>query len=175
MKRILAAMTVLISFFVASIAASAADSNLFVDKNPSIYLFYMSDCPYSRDARQFLAKEAKKDERLRVVELNVDTSEAFQDLLQRVYERIGLPGLGVVPLIVVGDHFQIGYDGDVAGKQILSDVARCRESGCRDWVGEMMNELNQIATPVASTGRIAMPATLAIKSGAHAKAVKMAR
>lgn len=145
---------------------SAADSNLFVDKNPNIYLFYMNDCPYSKKARAFLTKEAKKDEKLHVTELNVTTSEAFQDLLQRVYERIGLAGFSVVPLIVVGNHFQIGYDGDDAGKEILSDLADCRANGCTDWVGEMMNDLNQMASPVVFHGRIA---SLSTKITGHGK------
>lgn len=171
MRSVLTALALLF----AAGTALAADSNLFVDKNPSVYLFYMTDCPYSREARKFLANEAKKDAQLRVVELNVDTSEAFQDLLMKVYDRIGLPGLGVVPLAVVGNHFQIGYDGDEAGKQILNDVAQCRKEGCRDYVGEMMNELTQMATPLSFSGRISKLSTAAPKVPANSIAEAKAK
>src|SRR5688572_31895155 len=89
---------------------------------PQSYFFWSASCPYSKAARTFLAGEQAKDPRLRIRDFEVDESDANMRLLGRVYEKIGLPGFMVVPVVVVGHHVVIGYDGDeTTGAEILND------------------------------------------------------
>jgi hypothetical protein len=69
----------------------------------------------------------------------VDASVANTRLLGRLYEKIGLPNFVVVPVVVVGHHIVIGYiDDETTGAEILSDVSKCRKSGCKDAVRELI-------------------------------------
>ena len=108
---------------------------------PQVYFFWSASCPYSKEARTFLAGAQAKDPRLRIRDFEVDESVANTRLLGRLYEKIGLPEFWVVPVVVVGHHVVIGYIGDeTTGAEILSDVAECRKIGCTDAVRDLIEE-----------------------------------
>jgi hypothetical protein len=108
---------------------------------PQIYFFWSVSCPYSKAARTFLAAAQVKDPRLRIRDFEVDESVANTRLLGRLYEKIGLPEFWVVPVVVVGHHVVIGYIGDeTTGAEVLSDIAECRNTGCKDTVHDLLEE-----------------------------------
>jgi glutaredoxin len=108
---------------------------------PQVYFFWSATCPYSKAARSFLAGAQAKDPQLRIRDFEVDESIANARLLGRLYEKIGLPEFRVVPVVAVGHHVVIGYiDDETTGAEILSDVAECRKTGCKDEVRDLMEE-----------------------------------
>jgi hypothetical protein len=108
---------------------------------PQIYFFWSVSCPYSKAARTFLTAAQVKDPRLRIRDFEVDESAANTRLLGRLYEKIGMPAFWVVPVVVVGHHVVIGYDGDeTTGAEILSDIGECRNTGCKDAVHDLIEE-----------------------------------
>jgi glutaredoxin len=132
--------------------AMAAD-----DREPQLYFVWSASCPYSKAARAFLQSAKAKDTRLRIRDFEVDESVANTRLLGRLYERIGLPELWVVPVVVIGRHVVIGYiDDATTGAEILDDVAECRKSGCKDAVHDLIKEqepIDQVAA-VAPVARV---------------------
>jgi hypothetical protein len=118
---------------------------------PQIYFFWSASCPYSKAARTFLAAAQIKDPRLRIRDFEVDESAANTRLLGRLYEKIGMPAFWVVPVVVVGHHVVIGYDDDeTTGAEILSDVAECRKTGCKDAVRDLIEEEGRLDQVVAT-------------------------
>jgi hypothetical protein len=108
---------------------------------PQIYFFWSASCAYSKAARVFLAAAQVRDPHLSIRDFEVDESVANTRLLGRLYEKIGMPAFWVVPVVVVGHHVVIGYDGDeTTGAEILSDVAECRKTGCKDAVHDLIEE-----------------------------------
>ena len=125
---------------------------------PQIYFFWSASCPYSKAARTFLAAARAKHPRLRIRDFEVDESVANTRLLGRLYEKIGIPEFLVVPVVVVGHHVVIGYiDDETTGAEILSDVAECRKTGCKDAVRDLFEEEGRVDQVVAtaSTARVA--------------------
>jgi glutaredoxin len=119
---------------------------------PQIYFFWSASCPYSKAARTFLAGAQAKDPRLRMRDFEVDESLGNRRLLGRLYEKIGIPEFLVVPVVVVGHHVVVGYINDeTTGAEILSDVAECRTTGCKDAVLELIEDENRIEQVVAAT------------------------
>ena len=118
---------------------------------PQTYFFWSASCPYSKAARTFLAAAQAKDPRLRIRDFEVDESVANTRLLGRLYERIGLPEFWVVPVVVVGQHVVIGYvDDETTGAEILSDVAECRKTGCKDALRDLIEEEGRVDEVVAT-------------------------
>lgn len=108
---------------------------------PQIYFFWSASCPYSKAARTFLAAQQAKDPGVLIRDFEVDESVANTRLLGRLYEKIGLPEFMVVPVLVIGHHVVIGYDSDeTTGAEILSDIAECRKTGCKDAVHDLIEE-----------------------------------
>jgi glutaredoxin len=108
---------------------------------PQIYLFWSASCPYSKAARTFLEAAQAKDPHLRIRDFEVDESIANTTLLGRLFEKIGIRQLSLVPVVVVGHHVVIGYiDDESTGAEILRDVAECRKTGCKDTVRELIEE-----------------------------------
>jgi hypothetical protein len=57
----------------------------------------------------------------------------------------------VVPVVVIGHHVVIGYDGDeTTGAEILSDAAECRKTGCKDAVRDLIEEEGRLDQVVAA-------------------------
>jgi hypothetical protein len=148
--RTFAALILWLALFAPALRAESTE--------PEIYFFWSASCPYSKAARTFLAAAQVKDPRLRIRDFEVDESTASMRLLGRLYEKIGMPAFWVVPVVVVGHHVVIGYDDDeTTGAEILSDVAECRKTGCKDAVRDLNEEegrLNQVVA-TAPTARVA--------------------
>jgi glutaredoxin len=118
---------------------------------PQIYFFWSASCPYSKTAQTFLAGAQAKDPRLRIRDFEVGENDANMRLLRRLYEKIGLPEFMVVPVVVVGHHVVIGYDGDkTTGAEILSDIDECRKTGCKDAVHDMIEEEGRLDEVIAT-------------------------
>jgi hypothetical protein len=118
---------------------------------PEIYFFWSASCPYSKAARTFLGAAQIKDPLLRIRDFEVDESAANMRLLGRLYEKIGMSAFWVVPVVVVGHHVVIGYDGDeTTGAEVLSDVAECRKTGCKDAVRDLIEEEGRLDQVVAT-------------------------
>jgi hypothetical protein len=141
--RILAALLLSSVLFAPTVRAESTE--------PQIYFFWSASCPYSKAARTFLATAQAKDPRLSIRDFEVDESIANTSLLGRLYEKVGLPKFMVVPVVVIGHHVVIGYiDDETTGAEILSDVAECRKTGCKDAVRDLVEEearLDQVAAP----------------------------
>ena len=119
---------------------------------PVIYFFWSASCPYANAARTFLAAAQAKDPGLRIRDFEVDESVANTRLLGRLYEKIGLPEFAVVPVVVVGHHVVIGYiDDKTTGAEILSDVAECRKTECKDAVIEREGRLDEVVATAPMT------------------------
>jgi glutaredoxin len=148
-RRILAALLSCAVLLVPALRAEGIE--------PQVYFFWSASCPYSKAARTFLAGAQAKDQQLRIRDFEVDESIANTRLLERLYEKIGMPEVRVVPVVVVGHHVVIGYiDDETTGAEILGDVAECRKIGCKDAVRDLIEEedrLNQVAT-TSVTARI---------------------
>ena len=148
--RILAALLFSTVLFAPTVRAESTE--------PQIYFFWSASCPYSKAARTFLAAAQAKDPRLSIRDFAVDESIANTRLLGRLYEKMGLPKLMVVPVVVIGHHVVIGYiDDETTGAEILSDVAECRKTGCKDALRDLVEEearLDHVAATVP-TARVA--------------------
>jgi glutaredoxin len=118
---------------------------------PEVYFFGSASCPYSKAARTFLAAAQAKDPRLRVSDFEIDENVANTRLLGRLYEKIGMPAFWVVPVVVIGHHVVIGYDADeTTGAEILSDIAECRKTGCKDTVRNLIEEEERLDAVAAA-------------------------
>ena len=143
MGRTLAALLISMVLLVPTLRAEGTE--------PQIYLFWSASCPYSKAARTFLAAAQGKDPRLSIRDFEVDGSAANTRLLGRLYEKINLPGLWVVPVVVIGHYVVIGYiDDETTGAEILSDVAKCRRIGCKDAVRDLIENDGHLDQAVAA-------------------------
>ena len=107
---------------------------------PMVYLFASASCPYSKAARSFLQTAQAGDAALSVHDFETDESPANLRLLGRLYDKIGLPQLRVVPTIVIGHHVIIGFiDDGSTGREILDTVAECRRTACKDAVRDLID------------------------------------
>jgi hypothetical protein len=148
--RTLAALLLSVVLFAPALRAEGTE--------PRIYFFWSASCPYSEVARTFLAAAQAKDPGLRIRDFEVDESVANTRLLGRLYEKIGLPEFWVVPVVVVGHHVVIGFiDDETTGAEILSDIAECRKTGCKDAVRDLIEEEGRVDEIVATapTPRVA--------------------
>ena len=60
----------------------------------------------------FLEGARGEDPKLHIRDFEVENSLGNAIVFSRVYERIGMAGLGAVPLILVGPHVFIGFDDE---------------------------------------------------------------
>lgn len=142
MARILAA---LLACMVLLGPAAGADKG-----DPVVYFFWSATCPYSKAARTFLLAAQAKDAALSVRGFEIDRSLSNTRLLGRLYDKIGLPEAPVVPTIVIGHHVIVGYIDDAStGAEILSTLAECRKTACKDAIRELLRTEGQLE---ASTG-----------------------
>ena len=116
------------------IAAQAARADT---QEPILYFFWTGDCSYCDQARSFLDRARAEDSAIQVRDFEVENSLANAIVLSRVYERIGMAGLAVVPLILVGTHVYIGFD-DNTGRDVLEGIKECRTKSCRDIVHDLI-------------------------------------
>jgi hypothetical protein len=128
-----------------------------------VYFFWAPDCPGCEDARAFLEKARADDPRIEVRDFDVEASLDNAMLFDRLYERIGMPGFGALPLIVIGAHVVIGYDDEGAG-EILGHIRDCRQRECLDIVAAIMREQGEpvrasrcATTLPAAHGRVGAP------------------
>jgi hypothetical protein len=118
---------------------------------PVIYFFWSATCPYSKAAKTFLEAAQAREATLRLRDFEVDGSIANGRLLERLYDKIGLPETRVVPTIVVGTHIIIGYiDDDTTGREILTAVEECRNAACKDAVHELIEMQDRLEAMVGS-------------------------
>jgi hypothetical protein len=123
---------------------------------PQVYFFWSASCPFSQAARAFLVGAQAKDKSLRVRDFQVDDSIANTRLLGRLYEKVGMPALWIVPVTVIGHHVVIGYiDDATTGAEILGDVAECRKTGCKDAVKDLIEEQDRLEAVAAVAPAIA--------------------
>jgi hypothetical protein len=112
---------------------------------PIVYLFWSAGCQYSKAARTFLQAAQAKDAALSMRDFEVDQSVPNTRLLARLYDKIGLPETRVVPTIVIGHHVIIGYiDDDSTGREILSTLAECRKTPCKDAVRALIETQDRL-------------------------------
>ena len=105
---------------------------------PRVYLFWGASCPHSQAARSFLLKQRERDPNLQLLELETEGSLINAVLLSKLFAKIGLPELTVVPTVVVGSSITIGYiDDAITGQEIMDTIASCRKDGSnslwRNW------------------------------------------
>lgn len=128
------AFALILSVWIATLAVRADR-----DRELTIYFFWAGDCPYCALAQTFLDNAWIEDPRMQIRDFEVENSIANAILFNRVYERIGMSGLGAVPLIVVGPHVYVGFDEDSA-REILQQIKECRKRGCHDIVHDLIQE-----------------------------------
>jgi hypothetical protein len=111
------------------------------DGEPQVYFFYAESCEHSQKARAFLQKAQLDDRQLRVRGFEVEQNPSNLELLDKVYARIGFPGLALVPVTVVGSHVVVGYvDDGSTGREILERVAECRRQACPDKMRDLIED-----------------------------------
>jgi hypothetical protein len=115
-------------------AGAAAAAN-----EPTVYVFWSSDGERSKQAVNFLLSATRADPSLSVRYFQLDESADNRQLLERVYQRIGVPGLYAIPSIFIGANVFMGFDSvENAGKSILNSVAKCRRESCVDLVRDLI-------------------------------------
>lgn len=113
-------------------------------EEPRVYLFWGASCPYSNAAHAFLKKQSEHAPGLQVVELETEGSALHRTLLGKLYRKIGLGGVTIVPTIVVGGTIHIGYiDDETTGEEIMESVAACRKERCADIMAPIIQQLHQ--------------------------------
>ena len=127
----------LLSLWITSQSAPAAE------RKPQVYYFWAASCSFCEAARVFLEKVRETDPEIQVRDFEVENNLNNAILFSRVYERIGMPGFGVVPLFVIGTHVVIGFD-DAAGREILNHISDCRKRECRDIVRDLIREPSEV-------------------------------
>jgi hypothetical protein len=110
---------------------------------PTVYFFWTKGCQYCKRADGFLGHALGEDPKLHIRDFEVESSLGNAIVFSRVYERIGMKGLGVVPLILVGPHVFIGFDEE-SGREILERVKECRKKPCRDIVHDLIRQPNDL-------------------------------
>jgi hypothetical protein len=137
----------------AALAQEKPDSK--PDREPQVYFFWSASCPFSKAARTFLHGAQARDAGLKVRDFEVDGSIANMRLLGRLYERVGMPDVRVVPVTVIGHHVVIGYiDDATTGAEILGDVEECRKAGCTDAVRDLIERQDRFEAVAAAQGPV---------------------
>jgi glutaredoxin len=113
------------------------------ERNPQVYFFWAASCSYCQAARLFLDTTRATDPKIQIRDFEVENNLNHAILFSRVYERIGMPGFGVVPLFVIGTHVVIGFD-DAAGRDILNHISDCRKRECRDIVHDLIRKPDEV-------------------------------
>jgi hypothetical protein len=131
MRHVLA---VILSMWIATQAVRAEG-----DHEPTVYFFWAGSCPHCAIAQTFLDKVRDEDPRIRIRDFEVENSLANAIVFSRVYERIGMAGLGAVPLILVGPHVFVGFDEE-SGREIFQYIKDCRKTACRDIVHDLIRQ-----------------------------------
>lgn len=124
---------ILLSMWIATHAVRAEGDE------PTVYFFWAESCPDCAVARTFLETARGEDSELHIRDFDVENNLANAIVFSRVYERIGLAGLGAVPLILVGPHVYVGFDEE-SGREILQQVKNCRKTACRDIVRDLIRQ-----------------------------------
>jgi hypothetical protein len=117
-----------------SLAAQPASAD---PREPTLYFFWTRDCSYCDLAQSFLERARAEDPKIQLRDFEVEGSLANAIVLSRVYEKIGMAGFAVVPLILVGTHVYIGFD-DNTGRDVLEGIKECRKKDCRDIVHDLI-------------------------------------
>ena len=130
-------LVALLSLWITTQPAPAAERTSYV------YFFWAASCSYCQSARLFLDKARATDPKIQIRDFEVENNLNNAILFSRVYERIGMPGFGVVPLFVIGTHVVIGFD-DAAGREILNHISDCRKRECRDIVHDLIREPSEV-------------------------------
>ena len=112
-------------------------------REPTVYFFWARGCQYCERANAFLGRARGEDPKLHIRDFEVESSLGNAIVFSRVYERIGMAGLGVVPLVLVGPHVFIGFDEE-SGREILERVKDCRKRPCRDIVHDLIRQPNDL-------------------------------
>jgi hypothetical protein len=110
---------------------------------PTVYFFWAKGCQDCERASAFLGHARGDDPKLHISDFEVESSLGNATVFSRVYERIGMAGLGVVPLILVGPHVFIGFDEE-SGREILERLKDCRKKPCRDIVRDLIRQPNDL-------------------------------
>ena len=137
-------------FLIAALASSAVMPRLAVaaepkSNQPIVYFFWSASCPYSKAARAFLRSVQARDPALVLRDFEIDQSLANSRLLERLYDRIGLPGARVVPTVVIDHQIIVGYiDDDTTGRDILDAVDACRKTACKDAVRNLIEAQDRL-------------------------------
>ena len=139
-----------------------------VDTEPHVYFFWTASDDHSLNAHAFLSKAQTNDAKIRVHMFEVEQSVFNAMLLAKVYERIGLPGLALVPLTITGKHVIIGYsDEATTGREILDRIAECRKVECPDAMRDLVEGARDASLPnvTGPLGLFNMPAATAQPGG----------
>lgn len=100
---------------------------------PEVHVFGVNSCDFCRDAQRFL-KQLKVDQPIHLHEHDLDGGDAEETLFLNIVESLDLD-VPVIPVIIIGQHVIIGYDGDeTTGKEIREAIKSCRKRSCPDLV-----------------------------------------
>lgn len=102
----------------------------FASSLPSVTLFHSEECPHCKEEIKFLNDLKKEIPDLEVKEYEVSQNEENRRLFAETTEKLGIKNL-VVPLIIVGDKYLIGFDSpEGLGqtiRQMIEETAPARE------------------------------------------------
>ena len=93
------------------------------NKPVTIYLFWTEYCPHCAKEKEFLARLQRTDKDIKVVALEVSTSQEHLELLKKVGKELNvdIPG---VPFTVIGNQYVVGWQDDQTTGRVIERPSR---------------------------------------------------
>jgi glutaredoxin len=104
----------------------------------TVYLFWTTGCPHCLHEKEFLAALARRDQALKVVDLEISAGREKLELFQKVGKLLQADISGV-PFTVIGDQYVIGWQNEATtGRAIEAAIREARRRGAPDVVAGLM-------------------------------------
>ena len=101
----------------------------------NIYLFYGDTCPHCAALEEYLNKEYKNDEDIKIYRYEVWSDKNNQKLWKKVQKTTGKEAKGV-PYFIIGDQLLQGYNKTESWEETVDEtINEVRENGYMDDVG----------------------------------------
>lgn len=156
MKRVFLLLLITPILFAGVFRANFASAQ---EKNPEIYLFYLSTCPHCKTEKEFLGELKNKYPEIEIKEYEVSSSAENQKLLLDFYEKYQVPNTerGRVPVTFTPTKYFVGFN-----EQIGQDIENC----LRECIGQGQHQVSpKIKIPILGEidlSKLSLPAITVI-------------
>ncbi|MBN1916177.1 hypothetical protein JW796_04295 [Candidatus Dojkabacteria bacterium] len=127
--------------FITCLFGTACTSLVRAQENNTlnVYLFYGDGCPHCSKERVFLNTiHEKYPERVSIHEYEVYYNQKDIESFTKAIDHLKIDVAGV-PFLVIGEKYYVGYgDDDSTGQEILTEIERCLENGCKDNLSKLL-------------------------------------